>query len=318
MAASGILISIGRAVGLGTWEEEAVSKQIRNIESAPPLMERGSTPEGQGKWSDWGTDLLQAAAGLAPSQALARKALDMAELARQRTEPMPWGYDEASFVGELQAGSEAAFDLLVTHYHGPVYSLLYGMLNDAADAADVTQEVFLKAFRGIRSFRGSSSLKTWLYRIAVREALNHRRWSWRHLRQQFSIDAESAGEGGEAQRAAMQLEDGGPTPFESMASQEMQDVVHRALAQVPSVFRSAVILRDLEGLAYEEVAEVLEVSVGTVKSRILRGRAALREILEPLWMATREQHTGYSQPANFSAMSSLSGLRPDVVHGGGE
>jgi len=270
--------------------------------------------------SDWGADLLQAAAGLAPSQTgMARKALDMAELARQRIEPLPWGYDETSFVGELQAGKEAAFDLLVAHYHGPVYSLLYGMLADAADASDVSQEVFLKAFRGIRSFRGSSSLKTWLYRIAVREALNHRRWSWRHLRQQFSIDAESAGADGEAHRAALQLEDGGPSPFDSMAAQEMQDVVHRALAQVPAIFRSAVILRDLEGLAYEEVAEVLEVSVGTVKSRILRGRAALREILEPLYMATREAHAEYGRDAaELDALRSFAGLRPDVIGGGGE
>ncbi len=290
-----------------------MSKLGRNNSDTGPAL------EASGKWSEWGTELLQAAAGLAPSQAgMARKALDMAELARQRIEPLPWGYDESSFVGELQAGSEAAFDLLVTHYHGPVYSLLYGMLNDGADAADVTQEVFLKAFRGIRSFRGSSSLKTWLYRIAVREALNHRRWNWRHLRQQFSIDAESAGQEGEAQRAALQLEDGGPSPFDSMAAQEMQDVVHRALAQVPAVFRGAVILRDLEGLAYEEVAEVLEVSVGTVKSRILRGRAALREILEPLWIATREQHARYGQHLEANSLPSMSGLRPDVVHGGGE
>jgi len=302
---------VGKA--LGTWEEEAVSKQKSdNFDTAP-------APRVSGRWPEWGADLMQAATGVAPSQAgMARKALEMAELARQRIEPLPWGYDESSFVGELQAGSEAAFDLLVTHYHGPVYSLLYGMLNDAADASDVTQEVFLKAFRGIRSFRGSSSLKTWLYRIAVREALNHRRWSWRHLRQQFSIDAETTGEEGQAQRAALQLEDRGPSPFDSMAAQEMQDVVHRALAQVPAVFRSAVILRDLEGLAYEEVAEVLEVSVGTVKSRILRGRAALREILEPLWIATREQHAHYSRHAEMNTLQPIGGLRPDVIHGGGE
>lgn len=304
---------------MGTQEEEAVSKLGRNkIDSAPSPKDSGPAPEGEGKQASWGSEWWQAAAGLVLSRAMARKAQDMAELARQRVEPLPWGYDETSFVGELQAGSEAAFDLLVNHYHGPVYSLLYGMLNDAADAADVTQEVFLKAFRGIRSFRGSSSLKTWLYRIAVREALNHRRWSWRHLRHQFSIDTDGAGEEGEAQRAALQLEDGGPSPFDSMAAQEMQDVVHRALAQVPSVFRSAVILRDLEGLAYEDVAEVLEVSVGTVKSRILRGRAALREILEPLWMAARDPHASESRPADFAALPSLSGLRPDVIHGGGE
>ncbi len=189
---------------------------------------------------------------------------------------LPWAHEEAELVTELQDGSGAAFDWLVTHYHAGVYSLVCGMLGDLADAADVTQEVFLKAFRGIRGFRRGSSLKTWLYRIAIREALNHRRWWWRHQRQQTSID------GGSEEHAALELEDLSATPFEQMAAREVQAVVHEALRQVPQVFRSAVILRDLEGLSYDEVAEVLEVSVGTVKSRILRGRRALREILEPL------------------------------------
>ena len=189
---------------------------------------------------------------------------------------LPWAHEEAELVTELQDGSGAAFDWLVTHYHAGVYKLVCGMLGDFADAADVTQEVFLKAFRGIRGFRRGSSLKTWLYRIAIREALNHRRWWWRHQRQQTSID------GGSEEHAALELEDLSATPFEQMAAREVQAVVHEALRQVPQVFRSAVILRDLEGLSYDEVAEVLEVSVGTVKSRILRGRRALREILEPL------------------------------------
>jgi RNA polymerase sigma-70 factor (ECF subfamily) len=190
---------------------------------------------------------------------------------------LPWGRDEAVLVTELQAGSDAAFDWLVTYYHAGVYNLVYGILSDAADAADVTQEVFLRAFRGIHGFRQGSSLKTWLYRISVRQALNHRRWCWRHHRQQVSIDAEVEGK-----NPALDLKDLEATPLEQVEAAEMQSVVRRALAQVPDVFRSAVILRDLEGLSYEEVAEVLEVSVGTVKSRILRGRRDLREILEPM------------------------------------
>ncbi len=190
---------------------------------------------------------------------------------------LPWGRDEAELVTELQAGSDAAFDWLVTYYHAGVYNLVYGILSDAADAADVTQEVFLRAFRGIRGFRRGSSLKTWLYRISVRQALNHRRWCWRHHRQQVSIDAEDDGKG-----TTMELKDEEATPYERYATQETQAKVRRALAEVPALFRSAVILRDLEGLSYEEVAEVLEVSVGTVKSRILRGRRMLREILDPL------------------------------------
>lgn len=197
---------------------------------------------------------------------------------------LPWGRDEAELVTELQAGSDAAFDWLVTYYHAGVYNLVYGILSDAADAADVTQEVFLRAFRGIHGFRRGSSLKTWLYRISVRQALNHRRWCWRHHRQQVSIDADPEGK-----NPALDLKDLEATPLEQAEASEMQATVRRALTEVPEVFRSAVILRDLEGLAYEEVAEVLEVSVGTVKSRILRGRRILKEILDPLLHSTETE-----------------------------
>jgi RNA polymerase sigma-70 factor, ECF subfamily len=190
---------------------------------------------------------------------------------------LSWGGGEAELVHELQAGSETAFDWLVTHYHAPVYNLILGMLGDTSDAADGTQEVFLKAFRGIGQFRHGSSLKTWLYRIAIREALNQKRWFKRHLQKNVSIDAEP-----EEGQPRVEIPDSGGTPFEQLAAHEIQDAVQGALQQVPEAFRSAVILRDLEGLSYEEVAEVLECSVGTVKSRILRGRRALKEILEPM------------------------------------
>src|ERR1700738_3913580 len=190
---------------------------------------------------------------------------------------LSWGRAESELVTELQAGSETAFDWLVTHYHGPVYNLILSMLGDTSDAADGTQEVFLKAFRGIRCFRQGSSLKTWLYRIAIREALNHKRWFKRHLQKNVSIDAEP-----EEGHSAIEIEDLGATPFDQLAAHEIQQAVQQALQEIPEVFRGAVILRGLEGLRYEEVAEVLECSVGTVKSRILRGRRALKEILEPL------------------------------------
>ena len=205
---------------------------------------------------------------------------------------LPWGRDEAELVTELQSGSDAAFDWLVTHYHVGVYNLVYGLLPDASDAADVTQEVFLRAFRGIRGFRQGSSLKTWLYRISVRQALNHKRWCWRHHRQQVSIDADESGNGW-----TLDLRDTDASPFERFASQEMQTKVREALAQVPALFRSAVILRDLEGLSYEEVAEVLEVSVGTVKSRILRGRRMLKEILEPVLHVAKPEAAPEPEPA---------------------
>ena len=210
---------------------------------------------------------------------------------------LSWGRDEADLVHELQAGSETAFDWLVTHYHGPVYNLILGMLGDTSDAADGTQEVFLKAFRGIRNFRQGSSLKTWLYRIAIREALNHKRWFKRHLQKNVSLDAEP-----EQGHARIEIEDLCATPFEQLAAQEIQTVVHSALQQIPEVFRSAVILRDLEGLSYEEVSEVLECSVGTVKSRILRGRRGLKEILEPL-LGAQQIHASREQTSSHGTSS---------------
>src|SRR5580693_6123847 len=133
---------------------------------------------------------------------------------------LTWSGDETRLVTELQAGSETAFDWLVTHYHGPVYNLILGMLGDTSDAADSAQEVFLKAFKGIRSFRQGSSLKTWLYRIAIREALNHRRWFKRHLQKNISLDAEPA-EG----CAPLDIEDLSATPFDLLAAHEIQVAV---------------------------------------------------------------------------------------------
>jgi RNA polymerase sigma-70 factor, ECF subfamily len=226
---------------------------------------------------------------------------------------LSWGRDETELVSELQAGSETAFDWLVLHYHAPVFNLIVSMLGDASDAADGTQEVFLKAFRGINQFRQGSSLKTWLYRIAIREALNYRRWFQRHLQKNVSIDVDT-----EEGQHAVEVEDLGPTPFDQLASHEIQIAVQQALQQIPQVFRGAVILRDLEGLSYEEIAEVLECSVGTVKSRILRGRRALKELLEPLLAdhssvagrvhrATFEEHSGTGASAS-KRLESIEGL----------
>ncbi|MFZ0465216.1 MAG: sigma-70 family RNA polymerase sigma factor, partial [Candidatus Acidiferrales bacterium] len=190
---------------------------------------------------------------------------------------LSWIQDETRLVTELRSGSDTAFDWLVTYYHVSVYNVVYSIIADRSDAADVTQEVFLKAFRGIGGFRQGSSLKTWLYRIAVRESLNHRRWWQRHCKQEVSIDTSSS-----ENQAAAEIQDTDATPFEQLAAREMQSAVRTALAELPEAYRSAVILRDLEGLSYEEVAEVLEISVATVKTRILRGRRELKKILGPL------------------------------------
>src|SRR5262244_2976161 len=186
--------------------------------------------------------------------------------------------EESTVIGELKAGSEAAYAWLVGEFHQPVYSLVYRILTDPADAADTTQEVFLKVFRGIKHFHGESSLKTSIYRIAVHEASNRRRWWFRHKAHETSmepLDNETSG----SSAVGEMLIDGRESPFESMAHEEVRARVELELRKVPEPYRSTLILRDLEEMSYEEIAEITQVSLGTVKSRLTRGREALKRRL---------------------------------------
>ena len=188
--------------------------------------------------------------------------------------------DDAALVAALQAGSEDAFALLIAQYHQPIYSVIARSLHDPADAADITQDVFLKVFRGIHSFHGDSSLRTWLYRIALHEASNQRRWWSRHKKNDVTIDAELSSDD-DANTFCLRdtLEAHDDSPFDRAAQSETHARVEAALRQVPEVFRTVLVLREIEGLAYEEIAEILNTNLGTVKSRITRGRSALKDIL---------------------------------------
>jgi RNA polymerase sigma-70 factor (ECF subfamily) len=187
---------------------------------------------------------------------------------------------EAAIVAELKAGSEEAYAWLIGEFHQPIYSLVYRMMTDPADAADTTQEVFLKVFRGIKHFHGESSLKTWIYRIAVHEASNRRRWWFRHKSKETSIEpVRAATESGVAAAIKDSLVDGGDSPFERVAHEEVRARVEAELRKVSEPYRTTLILRDLDEMSYEEIAEVTQVSLGTVKSRLTRGREALRQRL---------------------------------------
>src|SRR6267378_2155380 len=188
---------------------------------------------------------------------------------------------ESAVIAELKAGSEEAYVWLIGQFHQPIYSLVYRIVNDPSDAADTTQEVFLKVFRGMKHFHGESSLKTWIYRIALHEAANRRRWWFRHKARETSIEPiESDGIVGEGWMQAA-LTDQADSPFDNAAHREVQRRVEVELMKVPEPYRTTLILRDLEEMSYEEIAEVLEISLGTVKSRLTRGRQALKQRLAP-------------------------------------
>lgn len=190
-------------------------------------------------------------------------------------EPFPLEEPDDHLIAGLRAGDEAAYEALLGRFQQPVFNLVSRLLKDTGEACDVVQEVFLKVFRKIDFFRGDSSLKTWIYRIAVNEAHNHGRWNGRHRRQEVGL------EGGEDSRGYCDtLPAPGGSPFDYVLDRERHRLIEAALAELSPSFRSVVVLRDVEDLSYEEIAEILDVPLGTVKSRILRGREALRRELE--------------------------------------
>ena len=181
------------------------------------------------------------------------------------------------FIERLRAGEAAAFDNLINRFSSEIYGLLYRLTDDAEEAADLTQETFLKALRSITSFRGEADLKTWLYRIAVNESRNRFRW-WKRRRREttFSLDVPT---GRGDQTFADILADGGEDPEAALIRVEREIRLRRALIRLPAAFREVVILRDIKGLSYEEVATAVDANLGTVKSRIARGREELRKLL---------------------------------------
>ena len=199
--------------------------------------------------------------------------------------------EEQELVRELKSGSEQAFALLIAQYSQPIYSLIARSLRDPSEAADVTQEVFVKVFRSIRGFHGDASLRTWIYRIALHETSNQQRWWNRHKRQELPIDAPIENEEGECTCMAETLATGDASPFEQALRTETRQRVEAALRLLPDAYREVVVLREIEGFGYEEIAEILNVNLGTVKSRLTRGRAALRESLKKNDLE-RAGHTG--------------------------
>jgi RNA polymerase sigma-70 factor (ECF subfamily) len=186
---------------------------------------------------------------------------------------------EAQFIERLKRGDAAAFETLVNERSGEIYGLLYRLTESSEEARDLTQETFLRAFQSIGHFRGESDLRTWIYRIAINQARNKWRW-WRRRRRDATVSIDAPAPNGQPSLIGTLKSDNGNNPERETLAHERERALRRALSSLKQVYREAVVMRDIEGFAYEEIAVALEISVGTVKSRLARGRQELRRKLE--------------------------------------
>lgn len=185
---------------------------------------------------------------------------------------------ETEFIERLKTGETEAFDTLVTRYTGDIYSLLFRLTEDAEEAGDLTQETFMCVFKAIKNFRGEADLKTWLFRIAINQSRNRFRW-WKRRRREKTVSLDAPV--GISETPMHETISGDSTnPEEKILRREREQFLSQAVRDLPKIFREAVVLCDIEGLSYEEIASVLDINIGTVKSRIARGREELRKKLK--------------------------------------
>jgi len=207
-------------------------------------------------------------------------ALEQTSLARLE---LDGGVDsaDAGFIERLRARDLAAFEELVARFERPVYGLCFRLLGDAEEARDAAQETFLKVYRGLGGFRAQSGLKTWIYRIAINQAMNQQRW-WRrrHRDETISLDLTR----GDSETTIGSMLAGHASSPEALAIQnESEGRIMQALGEIKQEYRIALVLREIEELSYEEIAVTLGISIGTVKSRIARGREELRRRVKDLF-----------------------------------
>lgn len=184
---------------------------------------------------------------------------------------------DQQLVERAQHGDKHAFDLLVVKYQRKLARLLSRFIRDTTEVEDVTQEAFIKAYRALPSFRGDSAFYTWLYRIGINTAKNYLVAQGRRAPTTTPMDAEEAENQGEGE----QLQDLN-TPENQMMSRQVAESVNQTLGQLPEELRTAITLREIEGLSYEDIASIMNCPIGTVRSRIFRAREAIADQLRPL------------------------------------
>lgn len=183
---------------------------------------------------------------------------------------------DQALVKRIQAGDKTAFDILVRKYQHKIIKLISRYVHDPEAAQDVAQEAFLKAYRGLMRFRGESAFYTWLYRIAINTAKNYLVAQGRRV-PDFEVDSQDA----EYYDGASALKEG-DTPERQLLTEEIERTVYRAIKELPDDLKTAITLRELEGMSYEEIAQAMDCPIGTVRSRIFRAREAIDRSLQPL------------------------------------
>ncbi|MFT0547632.1 RNA polymerase sigma factor RpoE [Allopusillimonas ginsengisoli] len=184
---------------------------------------------------------------------------------------------DAQLVARVQRGDKRAFDLLMLKYQRKIMRLLSRMIRDPAEVEDVAQEAFIKAYRALPQFRGDSAFYTWLYRIAINTARN---WQAASARRPVTLN-EHTDEDGETFSRIDNLTDNS-TPESMVASRQIVDTVNAAMNALPEELRTAIVLREIEGLSYEDIAQTMGCPIGTVRSRIFRAREAISAQLRPV------------------------------------
>ena len=184
---------------------------------------------------------------------------------------------DQQLVERVQRGDKAAFNLLVVKYQRKIFRLLSRLIRDQAEIEDVAQEAFIKAYRALPNFRGDSAFYTWLYRIAINTAKNYLVSQGRRAPTSTATDIDDA----ETFDDGDHLRDLN-TPDSMLVTKQVGEAVNRAIDQLPEDLRTAIVLRELEGLSYEEIAESMQCPIGTVRSRIFRAREAIAQELKPI------------------------------------
>ena len=210
-------------------------------------------------------------------------ALPLEELLRLEREPREStarSGDETVLIERCLAGDDTAFDFLVQRYQDMVFNLAYRLLGNYEESTDLAQEVFLQIYRKLGTFRRDASLRTWIYRIVINRAKNRKRWWHRRIGEMTAVSLDDA-EVSSRIHAEASATDREPAPDEVLERKETSELLLRAIDELPFGHRTILLLKEIEGLSYDEISDTLDLPLGTVKSRLARARKSLRDKLDP-------------------------------------